>query len=172
MGLEVYGTEINEKQIQYCEKMGIKILKWEEIPNFKFDIINIEQVLEHVDNPSEIIKYLSNFLQSKGILKIGVPDGSHVKTVLSKKIKASWFFEKKNMKKSLTPVEPLQHLNAFNYNSLNYLMRKNGQVHLTKPIGSYHKMSIHTFNIRNLMYYYARMIIPKNYKTYLLFEKT
>ena len=95
MGLEVYGTEMNKKQIQYCNKIGINIISWDEISNYKFDIINIEQVLEHVSNPALIIKHLSEALSLDGILKVAVPDGTQVKHTLKKNFQAIWFFEKK-----------------------------------------------------------------------------
>jgi len=162
---------INKKQIKYCENIGIKIISWEQIIDYKFDIINIEQVLEHVSNPALIIEHLSNALSINGILKVGVPDGTHIKLTLRKKIESNWFFEKKIMKKSLNPIEPLQHLNAFNFKSLNYLMTKKGFNHLKKPLGSFHPYSLNTFNLKNILFFFIRLLLPTNYKTTLIFFK-
>jgi len=43
-------------------------------PQFRYDAIEMGFVLEHVDNPKEVVSQFSNYLKSDGILFIGVPN--------------------------------------------------------------------------------------------------
>ena len=75
--------------------------------NYKyfFDIIRLEQVLEHIDNLEETLFLLKKFLKKGGIVTIGVPDGK---------------YEIKNniLKIEKGPIQPLEHLNCFSKKSL------------------------------------------------------
>ena len=52
-GCNVYGTELSISKIKYAKSIGINVINWDEIPNFKFDFINTEQIFEHISNPLE-----------------------------------------------------------------------------------------------------------------------
>ena len=169
MGLEAYGTEINKKQIEYFKTQGLKVIDWKEIPDYNFDIININQVLEHVPNPSLIISHVKKGLTFDGIIKIGVPDAQNIKSNLKKDFQSQWFYAK-GESYSLNPVEPLQHLNAFNYKALKYIMSQHGFQHLEQPVGNYYNDSINTLSLKNILYSIARRLIPTRYRTELVFK--
>ncbi|MFQ5768969.1 MAG: class I SAM-dependent methyltransferase [bacterium] len=113
-GCEAFGTEISQARIDYAKSQGIQVISWDNLPRYKFDLINLEQVLEHLAEPLDILCYLKQSLKSDGLIKICVPNGSGIK----KRLKTCDWMAPKNTRNSLNPVHPLEHINCFNYNSL------------------------------------------------------
>jgi len=78
-GWDTIGTEFNEQTASYAIKTyGLKIFPG-EITKHKFsseslDVININQVLEHLKSPNEVIEESHRLLKKNGILIISVPD--------------------------------------------------------------------------------------------------
>jgi SAM-dependent methyltransferase len=121
-GIEAFGVEISEDRIQYAKKFGIENLYIEALEKNSFDFINTEQVFEHIPNPNEILKILSNSLKPGGLLKISVPDGNLVKEKLSI---MNWDAPK-NHPDSLNIVAPLEHINCYTTKSIVDLAEMNG----------------------------------------------
>jgi ubiquinone/menaquinone biosynthesis C-methylase UbiE len=78
--IELYGIEIDDQKVVYCQKKNIIIFKIDcekdKIPvndNF-FDIIIINQVLEHTKELFFIFSEISRVLKNQGIAIIGVPN--------------------------------------------------------------------------------------------------
>jgi len=175
MGLEVYGMEITSSQIQYNKAHGLKIISWDEIPKFDFDFINIEQVFEHVEKPFQLLKQLLSGLSAEGFIKISVPNASNVKSNLKKKFKTEWFFSK-GKSFSLNPVEPLQHLNGFNYKSLLTMSSQLGLQEVNKPYGNFQKYSVGVYTYINFFKFlsstfYNYFIKTRGQSTNLMFKK-
>lgn len=130
-GCNVYGTDISEERMGYVETSGIKVIGFEDIPNYQFDFINANQVLEHIAEPLEILLYLSQALKQDGIIKIAVPDGWDIKRSLE-----IWDLDKLDIyetsknpfleqsENSLNPVSPFEHINCFNYDALVMMAKK------------------------------------------------
>ena len=78
--IELYGIEINDEKIAACQQKNITIFKTncekEKIPvkDDFFDIIIINQVLEHTKEIFFICSEISRVLKKQGILIIGVPN--------------------------------------------------------------------------------------------------
>lgn len=69
-----YGYDINKELYSSLKEKGIKMFESEkEIPNDFFDIIITSQTLEHVPNPTEIIKFLKKKLKKGGKLITVIP---------------------------------------------------------------------------------------------------
>ena len=175
MGVQAYGTEITESQIKYNKAHGLNVLNWDQIHSFKFDFINTEQVLEHVDQPYDILKHLIVSLEPKGFLKISVPNGSSVKSNINKNFKSEWFYAK-GQSHSLNPVEPLQHLNSFNHKSLNTMCSKLGLKKTNLSFGKLEKNDISPLKFTTTMQYILSNILPihryySSRATNLLFQK-
>jgi 2-polyprenyl-3-methyl-5-hydroxy-6-metoxy-1,4-benzoquinol methylase/Zn ribbon nucleic-acid-binding protein len=113
-GGEPYGLELSRSMQEHARSHGIKVIFWDEIPDYRFDVINAEEVLEHIAEPLETLSHLKNSLKPEGIIKISVPDGHDVKRRLS----ISDWTAPKFSKNSLNPVSPLEHINCFNRASL------------------------------------------------------
>lgn len=117
----LFAIEMSLERIKHLNSNQIKIIDLKSIKKYKnfFDIIRIEQVLEHVGEINVLMYNLNYMLKNKGILCVGVPDGN--KIIQTKKIK----IEK-------GPTQPLEHLNCFNNKSLKLLMKKHGFRHMEK----------------------------------------
>jgi|APSaa5957512535_1039671.scaffolds.fasta_scaffold53735_2 2-polyprenyl-3-methyl-5-hydroxy-6-metoxy-1,4-benzoquinol methylase len=173
MGLEVYGMEITNSQIQYNKAHGLKVISWDEISGLDFDFINIEQVFEHVDKPFLLLKQLLSGLSAEGFVKISVPNASNVKSNLKKDFKTEWFFSK-GKKCSLNSVEPLQHLNGFNYRSLITMSSQLGLQEVNRPIGNFQKNSVGVYTYTNFVKFSTSTIyrhLKRRQSTNLLFKK-
>jgi SAM-dependent methyltransferase len=113
-GCTVYGTELSQARIEYAQKMGVRVIDYEEIAMLRFDFIHTEQVFEHLADPRATLAYLRGSLKTGGLLKIGVPDGGDIGQRLQK-----WDWQApKTSRDSLNPVAPLEHINCFDRASL------------------------------------------------------
>jgi len=78
---KLYGIDLTQKYIDYANQNNsytIKLGNAESIPfeNNLFDILVIDQVLEHVANPQKVFKEAKRVLKIGGIFCLGVPDAS------------------------------------------------------------------------------------------------
>lgn len=111
-GFEVSGLE---PHVGYCEfinhDLGIQVqntaLEDAKLKNEGFDIINLSQVLEHLQNPFKTLKRLHQVLKKDGVIQIDVPD-------LSLKFHAPW-----------TRFH-FAHIYNFNHITLKALIEKSG----------------------------------------------
>jgi hypothetical protein len=113
-GCESYGLELSKSRQEYARAHGITVISWDEIPGYRFDAINAEEILEHIAEPLETLFHLKNSLKPKGIIKITVPDGHDVK----RRLRTADWTAPKFSKNSLSAVSPLEHINCFNRASL------------------------------------------------------
>ena len=83
----------------------------------KFDIIALQNVLEHVPHPSSLILNIKKILSKRSYLLVQVPNDFkdlHFLLKIKKYIKKYWFFN------------PPQHLNYFNFNNIQYFFKMHG----------------------------------------------
>lgn len=121
-GCDVYGIELSQARKDYAESHGVRVLSYDDIKDYKFDFINTEQVFEHIPNPLETLTYLKGGLAESGLIKISVPDGWNV----SAKINAGQMSKSDSFRGPLISVQPLEHINSFNYKSLVSMAEKAG----------------------------------------------
>jgi len=121
LGCDVYGTEISPAKLAFAQSRGIKTLPEDKLVPQSFDIINAEQVLEHIADPAECMSRLAQALKPGGVIKIGVPVKIGLRHAISQLRVgvASW------NERRLNPVAPLEHLNAFGAESMRELGRRN-----------------------------------------------
>jgi SAM-dependent methyltransferase len=172
-GCIAIGFEISQSRINYANSVGIKTVKWENIPDRRFDFINTQQVFEHVDKPFETLVHLRGSLKPKGIIRICVPDGSDIK----RRLQINDWMAAKGSQNSLNSVAPLEHLNCYSYESLVYMADLAGLI----PIEMQGKTNssppkIIDTSIRDIIRpFYKRLfsVIPKNIEkgTNLLFKR-
>jgi SAM-dependent methyltransferase len=108
-GCEVYGVELSGQRIEYAQTNGISIIHWQDILDYEFDIINTDQVFEHLADPVEVLTQLKQSLKPDGLLKICVPNSFGMRYRLRQ---MDWSAPK-GSPKSLNPVAPLEHINCF-----------------------------------------------------------
>ncbi len=89
LGLEVYGVEPGNFDKKNAKKLDLNIKNTDLIkakyPSNYFDIITINQVLEHINNPIENLQEIKRIMKKGGILIIGVPNHNCL---------AHWLFRK------------------------------------------------------------------------------
>ena len=113
-GCDSYGTELSLERAEYAKANGIKIIKYEEIPQHRFDFINVEGVFEHIPEPLQILRHLKTALKADGFLKISVPDANDIE----RRLKIMDWEAPKGSRDSLNQVAPLEHINCFRRESL------------------------------------------------------
>ena len=94
----------------------------DELKDKKFDVINVNQVLEHVKDLDETLESIKKFCKKDTILKISVPNILRPREKLMKNFYHEWPYNKK----SLHTMSPFEHLHGFSAKSLKLLfLRKN-----------------------------------------------
>jgi len=134
-GCDAYGTELSEERIKYARSNGVKILKWDEIPEHSFDFINTEQVLEHLPDPLNTLRYLKSALKPDGIIKISVPAANNIR----QRLKNMDWKARRGTRNSLNPVAPLEHLNFFTRDALLHIAAEAGMKEIVIPLGLEYK---------------------------------
>lgn len=109
LGCQVEVAELARSRIAHAQSNGLKVVAYEEIESADYDLINAEQVLEHVAEPLVIMRHLLSGLAPHGILKVNVPDAPNMKQRLAR---ADWSAPK-GSRWSLNPLAPLEHINLF-----------------------------------------------------------
>lgn len=89
--------------------------------NIKFDIIYINQVLEHLKDPQSVMKNIKNLCHSKTIVYISTPNFYRSKE--RNKFYSSWPYDQEFRHHT---IAPFQHLHCFNTFSLLKLMKNSG----------------------------------------------
>jgi hypothetical protein len=113
MGIDTYSLEISPERIKHLEERGIKTIP-RLTPIIKYDLILLNQVLEHVSGIDDLLILLNQSLSNNGYLIISVPDCRKIRS----KIKQNKFFIGKNQ------LHPIEHINGFTNYSLEKLMNK------------------------------------------------
>ncbi len=138
--LEIANKSLSKKEYIFCwdsvsgqEDIEFRtVLKQDkDASDYSFDFINMEQVLEHVSDPHEIMRGLSKALKADGLLKVSVPNGHDVKS----RLKMMDWKASKGSKRSLNAVAPLEHINCFNERSLILLAQRAGFEVASIPVG-------------------------------------
>jgi len=78
-GWDAVGTELNKETASYATKVyGLEVLTGDlikhKLDEQSLDAININQVLEHLKNPNEVLLECRRLLRRGGLLLISVPD--------------------------------------------------------------------------------------------------
>jgi 2-polyprenyl-3-methyl-5-hydroxy-6-metoxy-1,4-benzoquinol methylase len=113
-GCETHGCEISETRAKHAASRGINVVAYDDIASHQFDMINAEQVFEHLARPLETLRYLVSALRPGGLIWIGVPNGGDIRSRLERD---NWTTDKSSAE-SLNAVAPLEHLNCFSAKAL------------------------------------------------------
>lgn len=79
LGYDAFGIEPNEGYAEYAKReyqLNIKtgFLQNTQFEENSFDMVTLWHVLEHMDNPADILKKIHSFLATDGLLVIEVPN--------------------------------------------------------------------------------------------------
>ena len=150
-GFNSYAFEFSPQKIKYLKSNNIKIINFSETKNtkIKFDLIYINQVLEHLDNFDDFFENLNFLSQKNSIIYISVPSSEKIIDPIKK-----------------GPFQPLEHLNTFNNSNLKKLL----EMHNFKTISVY-KILNSILIRKNLPSFLFKRIFNQLLTTSILFEK-
>ncbi len=113
---QAFAFELSPSRKFFLKSNGINVLETEKLNLFEnyFHYIRLDQVLEHVDNPSEVLQLIKRLAKKDCVFFVSVPDGSQI--IKNEKIS----------KIEKGPVQPLEHLNCFSRTSLKKILSTNG----------------------------------------------
>tara|TARA_B100002003_G_scaffold23744_1_gene19616 strand:- start:70 stop:1053 length:984 start_codon:yes stop_codon:yes gene_type:complete len=116
-GWSVLGTELSKETASYAAAVyGLEVLTGDlnkhQLPGESLDAININQVLEHLKNPAEVLTECRRLLRKGGLLVISVPDLRSLQFTVGKE---NWFL-----------LDLPCHLFHFTEEGLKGLLKKNG----------------------------------------------
>lgn len=134
-GVHAYGAELSQARMAHAKKFGIQIVPFEDVPNHKFDVINSDQVFEHLSDPYSFLKKLVEGLNPGGVCHLFVPNGFDI---LRRLKRPDWNLPAEHPY-SLNPIAPLEHINCYNQTSLIFLAKRVGlnpvELPTTFPMG-------------------------------------
>lgn len=108
-GADVYGLELQSRALEVAnQKLPGRVFKADiysnDLPQFKFDIITMLGLIEHVIDPIGLLKRSSQLLKRGGIMVIQTPNSA---CLLSKILGRYW-----------PPYAPVEHIHLFSKKSL------------------------------------------------------
>ncbi|MDR3667129.1 MAG: class I SAM-dependent methyltransferase [Ignavibacteriaceae bacterium] len=125
-GWIIYGQDIYDHRNEEIKKINNHFIKAElfdaSFPDNFFDIVYLDSVLEHVQNPLEYLLEIKRIMKVGSILYVGVPNEDSLLNVYRK-----FFFKlsgKKTISEKLMPFKTPYHIGGFNSYSLDYIVEK------------------------------------------------
>lgn len=109
LGVDAYGLELSQPQVEYARSHGIKTITDDELADHRFHFISTEQVFEHVTEPLALLKRLSDSLLPGGIVKVSVPSGERAGELVEMLKDGRYSGDYP----TIMPVQPLEHVNSF-----------------------------------------------------------
>ena len=126
-GWEVLGVEPSSTAYEYSSKQKIPTIQKffhqvEDSELGKFDSIHTFDVLEHVNDPINILKRTYSLLKKNGIIVIEVPnDFNPLQNIIQKKLKKDEYWVTLSSK-----LHKFEHLNYFDFSSISKLVERIG----------------------------------------------
>jgi 2-polyprenyl-3-methyl-5-hydroxy-6-metoxy-1,4-benzoquinol methylase len=119
-GCRVAGAELSVERLEHARSIGIETVDWDTIPKRQFHFIHTEQVFEHLIEPVAVLKHLARALHPNGLLLVSVPDSrAALKKAAGQKFSAL-------SPATIVPVQPLEHVNCFEFKTIERLAAKAG----------------------------------------------
>jgi 2-polyprenyl-3-methyl-5-hydroxy-6-metoxy-1,4-benzoquinol methylase len=130
LGCQVYGTEYDARTEEVCRKKGIAMLPGGVIPLLddsglieSFDLVVFTEIIEHINNPLDVVRNISRLLRKGGILYITTPNFASL--------------ERRVLGPQWGMICYPEHISFYSPRTINHLMRKCG----------YQKLSLRTENV-------------------------
>jgi 2-polyprenyl-3-methyl-5-hydroxy-6-metoxy-1,4-benzoquinol methylase len=114
-GWKTFGIELNEKEIDIAKRnhnvKNINLHEVQEKLNYKFNVITMWDVIEHVKNPHDLLKTIKKSLKPGGLFFFQTPNVNS--------LAARILQEKCNV------FDGIEHVNLFNENNIYTIAKKN-----------------------------------------------
>ncbi|MBI5145297.1 MAG: class I SAM-dependent methyltransferase [Candidatus Omnitrophica bacterium] len=127
-GWEAFGVEPAQNFAHYAaDKYNLDIqnvtLEEANFPYDYFDVVTLNMVLEHIENPHELLVRIKKVLKNGGLLFIEVPN---MDSLLLQAINIYYRLKGKNWSAHLSPLHYPYHCYGYNTSSLKLLCELNG----------------------------------------------
>jgi len=130
-GCDVYGTDVSDHSEANAERLGITFVKPDQLSGQRFDLINVNHVLEHIPNPVDKLRELKPLLAEAGLMRIASPTCHDIRERLSRA--DAW---EGVANAPVAPVTPVAHINLFNFDVLTLMAERVGlRVLDVRPLG-------------------------------------
>ena len=149
---QTHGSDISPSRCAYAEANGITVLSADELPAGEFDFINCNQVLEHLSDPLEVLQKLTRALKPDGLIHLNVPDCRKPKRELRKG---------RITPRLIKAMDPLQHINGFDHDSLLRLAARVGLKPVSLPLWISYACNASWLPPRKLFWYLWRPFYTK-----------
>jgi len=131
-GCRTTGAEVDPTARARLDAAGHTTVDHDDLPAASFDLVNLEQVLEHVLDPLEVLQRVGAAVRPDGLVRVCVPNGAGVRALLAD---PDWTAGK-NDSRSLNAVAPLEHVNCFDHGSLTAVGVAAGLEPFVFPLGT------------------------------------
>ncbi len=122
LGCPTTGSELGAGLLGRISDHGHRAVALDDLPDAAYGLVNVEQVVEHLVRPAEVLDRLARAVRPGGLLRVAVPDGTGVADRLDR---LRWDAPK-DVPDSPNPVAPLEHLNCLDGPALAALGRRVG----------------------------------------------
>lgn len=130
-GHVVYAYELSEERKRELSDKSIVCLSKEHMRERKFDIVVLDQVLEHVARPAQVLSIIYDLLEEDGVLYVATPNCKTVESLLRKGQLTHRTFQQ------LSP----QHINAFTNTTLRTLLKRQKFRVINSPLSHIRSLS-------------------------------
>ena len=78
----IVGVDVDQAGLEQLKKKGYEVVDTSGLEdlNLKFDVVLMADVIEHVDNPVDLIKSYSRYLNNEGLMLITTPNATRLRT--------------------------------------------------------------------------------------------
>ncbi len=116
-GAKVYGLELQAEAVEIAQKKLKTKNIFKSPTDFKgskgtFDLITLQGLIEHVEDPLELIKFCSSQIKKGGFIMIQTPNAG---SLFARILKRYW-----------PPYTPVEHIHFFDRKGLNLLLENEG----------------------------------------------
>lgn len=165
--IDVAGFEFAADRDALGAKLGIRMLTIDEIDSgADFDLINTEQVFEHLPTPLETAKRLVRGLKPGGLLKISVPFNRWIE---KGETEINWNAGR-YARQSPTPAAPLEHLQYYHRPSLDALGNRLGLTRVRIPRWDHIYYGLR-WSAKGTVKNIGRAVAMDQFRNYYIFQK-
>lgn len=133
LGAQSFGYDLSEARCEHARQNGVQVAVPGELERVQADFINADQILEHLPTPLDALSDMVRALAPGGIIKLCVPRAPDIE----RRIRVLDWDAPRGARNNLQPVQPLGHVNCFDWPSLDALAARAGLRRIRVPWGAY-----------------------------------
>ena len=133
LSAESHGWDLSETRRAHAREFGVRTVDPRDYGSLAVDVVNMDQVLEHLSDPAEAVHAAARAVRPGGIVKISVPrmPGARLRFMRPA------FTAARGSPRSLLALAPLEHVNCFDRGALDRLAHGAGLLPFPPGIADY-----------------------------------